>query len=56
VLEVGPAGYDSWQTTDDTGSDARNPGVHDQVHGVGGQIGLTYTPWGCRTNWFRESM
>ncbi|HLH52893.1 MAG TPA: transporter, partial [Verrucomicrobiae bacterium] len=45
VLEVGPAGYDSWQVTDDTGSNARNPNVHDQVHGVGGQIGVTYAPW-----------
>jgi hypothetical protein len=45
MLEIGPAGYDSWQITDDTGSNARNPGVHDQVHGVGGQIGITYAPW-----------
>jgi hypothetical protein len=44
-LEVGPAGYDSWQITDDTGSAAKNPGVHDQVHSVGGQLGLTYAPW-----------
>jgi len=44
-LEVGPAGYDSWQITDDTGSAAKNPGVHDQVHAVGGQLGLTYAPW-----------
>ena len=45
LLEVGPAGYDSWQISDDTGSDAQNPGVHDQVHAVGGQLGLTYVPW-----------
>jgi len=45
MLELGPAGYDSWQITDDTGSNARNPGVHDQVHGVGGQLGITYAPW-----------
>lgn len=45
LLEVGPAGYSSWQTTDDSGSDARNPDVHDEVHAVGGQLGLTYVPW-----------
>ena len=36
LLEIGPAGYSSWQITDDSGSDARNPNVHDQVHAVGG--------------------
>lgn len=44
LLEVGPAGYDTWQITDDAGRDAQN-NVHDQVHGVGGQLGLTYVPW-----------
>ena len=43
LLEVGPAGYDSWQITDSTGSDAR--GSRSQVHAVGGQLGLTYVPW-----------
>jgi len=50
LLEVGPAGYDSWQITDDTGSAAKNPGVHDQVHAVGGQVGLTYVPWMLSVN------
>jgi hypothetical protein len=45
LLEVGPAGYSSWQITDDSGSQARNPSVHDQVHGVGGQLGFTHRPW-----------
>jgi hypothetical protein len=45
LLEVGPAGYSSWQVSDDTGSDARNGQVHDEVHAVGGQLGLTYLPW-----------
>jgi hypothetical protein len=45
LLEVGPAGYSSWQVTDDHGSDARTPKVNDQVHAVGGQLGLTYVPW-----------
>ena len=45
LLEFGPAGYSSWQITDDSGSNARNPSVHDQVHAAGGQLGLTYVPW-----------
>jgi hypothetical protein len=45
LLEIGPAGYSSWQITDDSGSDAKNSGVHDQVHAVGGQLGLTYVSW-----------
>jgi len=43
LLEVGPAGYDTWQITEDSGSDASN--TRDQVHGVGGQLGIIYTPW-----------
>jgi hypothetical protein len=50
ILEVGPAGYSSWQTTDDTGSDATNPSDHMQVHGVGGQLGLAYVPWHAAMN------
>jgi hypothetical protein len=45
ILDVGLAGYDSWQVTDDSGSDAVNPNVHDQVHAVGGQLGFVYVPW-----------
>lgn len=44
LFEVGPAGYSSWQVSDDSGSDARND-AHDAVHGVGFQLGLTYVPW-----------
>ena len=50
LLEVGVAGYSSWQITDDTGSDARNGDVHDQVHAVGGQLGLAYVPWNGALN------
>jgi hypothetical protein len=50
LLEVGLTGYSSWQITDDSGSHARNPSVHDQVHAVGGQLGLTYVPWGASLN------
>jgi hypothetical protein len=45
LLELGPAGYDSWQISDDSGSAAS--GARDQVHAVGGQLGLAYVPWGA---------
>lgn len=45
LMEIGPTGYSSWQVTDDKGSAAKKPGVHDSVHAVGGQLGLTYVPW-----------
>jgi hypothetical protein len=45
LLEVGPAGYDSWQITDSTGSAAASNAARSQVHAVGGQLGLTYVPW-----------
>lgn len=50
LLEIGPAGYSTWQVSDDRGSDATNPGAHDSVHGIGGQLGLTYVPWGLVAN------
>jgi hypothetical protein len=50
LLEAGVTGYSSWQIADDSGSDARNPSVHDEVHAVGGQLGLTYVPWAASLN------
>lgn len=50
ILEFGPAGYNSWQITDDSGDDARNADVHDGVHGVGLQIGSIYVPWHVSVN------
>src|SRR5262249_31206822 len=44
LLEVGPAGYDTWQVSYDTGSDAATPNVLDQVHAAGGQIGFKVVP------------
>jgi hypothetical protein len=44
LAELGLAGYDSWQTTVDHGSDASDKD-RDQVHAVGAQLGLTYVPW-----------
>jgi hypothetical protein len=54
LLEVGPAGYDSWQITEDSGSAASN--VKDQVHAVGGQLGVIYAPWmlSVNTHYFYE--
>ena len=48
LLEVGPAGYDTWQITEDSGSAASS--TRDQVHAVGGQMGLTYVPWMLSVN------
>ncbi len=50
LLELGPWGYSSWQVTRDEGSDASPGGVRDQVHAVGGQLGLTYVPWTVALN------
>jgi hypothetical protein len=56
LAEIGPTGYDTWQVTDDGGKDVQNPSVHDQVHAVGAQVGLTYVPWAAVLNfhWFYE--
>ena len=44
LLEIGPAGYDAFQISDNTGQRFGNPGNHSQVQAIGGQIGLTYVP------------
>ena len=48
LLEVGLVGYDTWQVTDDSGGTASN--IRDQVHAVGGQIGLIHMPWHAALN------
>jgi hypothetical protein len=50
LLEVGVSGYDSWQVSNDTGEDASDTPVKDQVHAVGLQGGLTYVPWNGALN------
>lgn len=45
LLEVGPAGYDSYEITDSTGANALTANPKSQVHAVGGQFGLAYVPW-----------
>jgi hypothetical protein len=50
LLEVGLAGYNSWQISSDSGNDAPNPPVKDQVDAVGAQVGLTHVPWNATIN------
>jgi hypothetical protein len=45
LAELGVTGYSQWQVTDDSGDDASNEDVHDQVHSAGCQAGLIYAPW-----------
>jgi hypothetical protein len=56
LLEVGPAGYSSFQVTNDTGAAARNPSLHDRVHAAGLQVGVASMkhPMGLTFHWFRE--
>ncbi len=49
LLEIGPAGYDTWQVTSDSGADAQS-GTRDEVHGAGLQTGLTHVAWGAVLN------
>ncbi len=41
-LQIGLTGYDSWQVSDDSGSDAPPPALRhlDEAHAIGGQIGI----------------
>jgi hypothetical protein len=56
LLEVGPAGYSSFQVSNDSGIDARDPGVHDRVHAAGAQVGVTSVKRNMVLNfhWFHE--
>jgi hypothetical protein len=56
LVEVGPAGYSSFQVSDDSGANARNPSVHDSVHGAGVQVGVTSVKRNIVFNfhWFHE--
>jgi hypothetical protein len=49
LLEIGPAGWNGWQVSVDRGADATNRN-RDRSFAAGGQIGLTYVPWGVATN------
>jgi hypothetical protein len=50
LLEVGVKGFSLWQVSPDYGDDAINGDVFDQVHGIGGQLGLIYIPWNLSVN------
>ena len=50
LLELGLAGYDSWQTTYDAGNDALNPPTKDGVNAIGFQVGLTQVKWNAALN------
>jgi hypothetical protein len=56
LAEVGAAGYGNFQVSDDTGTDARNPGVHDKVYAAGIQVGVTIPKRMIAINfhWFHE--
>jgi hypothetical protein len=45
LLDVGIAGYSSFQVSDDSGSAAAADPVKDEVHAIGVQVGLTNVPW-----------
>jgi hypothetical protein len=56
LAELGVAGFSQWQVTKDSGSDAINKDVKDQVYGLGLQAGLVYLPWNGQITfkWTRE--
>jgi len=56
LAELGVAGVGQWQVTKDSGSDARNKDVKDQVYMVGPEVGFTYLPWGAQISfrWLHE--
>lgn len=45
LIEAGLTGYSQWQISDSSGPLLGNPGFHDQVHGIGAQMGLISIPW-----------
>jgi len=46
LAELGVTGYSQWQVKSDSGTDVNaNLSAKDEVHGIGGQIGLAYVPW-----------
>ena len=47
IVELGVSGYSQWQVEKDSGRDVSQLAKKDEVHGIGGQIGFAYTPWGA---------
>jgi hypothetical protein len=56
LAELGLSGIAQWQVTEDSGSDARNKDVKDQVYMVGPQVGFAYLPWSAQVTlrWLHE--
>jgi len=56
LAEIGIAGYGNFQVSNDTGTDARNPSVHEKAYAAGIQAGLTLPKQTMVLNfhWFRE--
>jgi hypothetical protein len=56
LAEIGPAGYANFQVSDNTGTDARNPGEHERAWAAGVQIGVTAPkrPIVFNFHWFHE--
>jgi hypothetical protein len=56
LAEVGPTGYGNFQISSDTGTDARNPNVHEKVYAAGIQAGVTIPKRMIVLNfhWFQE--
>lgn len=56
LAELGLAGIAQWQITEDSGADARNKDVKDQVYMVGPELGFIYVPWGAQISlrWLHE--
>ncbi len=50
LAEAGVVGYNSFQVSDDSGSAVRNPTLHDRLHAVGLQAGLTLPKRGMVLN------
>ena len=49
LLEIGPAGWNGWQVSADSGTDAIDH-QRDRTHAVGGQLGITSIDWGMAVN------
>ena len=49
LFEIGPAGWNGWQVSADSGEDAIDH-QRDRTHAVGGQLGITSIDWGTALN------
>jgi len=56
LAELALKGYNQWQVSDDSGSDARVPDVHDRVFGYGVQLGTVFVKYNATValRWMHE--